>query len=77
MHAPATHTSNSLPERGEPRIAHCDVCGHRHACYVADRPGSGGVDVPPGSSYYACLGCLMRTADPAARVDCAECVFPA
>lgn len=76
MAAPVTRTSERLPERGEPRLARCEVCGHRHACYVAERPVPAGGDFS-WSLYHFCLGCLMRAADPAARVACAECVFPA
>lgn len=68
MRAPATRTSSRLPERGEPRLARCEVCGHRHACYVTDWPGSGDVERPSWSSQYACLGCLMQAADPMDRV---------
>jgi hypothetical protein len=70
-------TRETLPERGEPRLAGCDICEHQHACYVADRPGPFGPDGPSWCPFFACLGCLMRAADPAARTACAECVFPA
>jgi len=70
-------TPKTLPERGQPRVAGCDICGHQHACYVADRPGPTGPDGPSWLPSFACLGCLMRAADPAARAACAECVFPA
>jgi hypothetical protein len=66
MHTPVTRTSEPLPERGEPRPARCEVCGHRHACYVAERPEPGGHGGPSWSPYHVCLGCLMRAADPAA-----------
>jgi hypothetical protein len=69
-------TPKTLPERGQPRLAECDICGHAHACYVADRPGPTGPDGPSWLSSFACLGCLMRAADLAARTACAECVFP-
>jgi hypothetical protein len=66
-----------LPERGQPRPARCEICGHQHACFVADHPGPAGPDGPSWLPYFACLGCLMRAADPTARTNCAECVFPA
>lgn len=77
MAAPVSKTSERLPERGEPRLARCEICGHRHACYAAERPvpaGDGGIGWAP---HHVCLGCLMRAADPSARIACAECVFPA
>ncbi len=76
MDAPISQMSR-LPERGEPRLGRCDVCGHRHACYVVDRPGQDVIDQTPSKPSHVCLGCLMRAADPAARATCAECVFPA
>lgn len=77
MAAPVARTSDLLPERGEPRAARCEACGHRHACYVAEQPAPVGARGPSWSLYHVCLACLMRAADPAARVACAECVFPA
>ena len=77
MHEPMTRTSEPLPERGQPAVARCELCSHRHACYVAERPVPGAYGTPSWSPYHVCLGCLMRAADPAARVACAECVFPA
>jgi len=77
MAALPSRTREPLPDRGEPRLASCDVCGHRHACYVAERPAPDGVGSSGWSSFHVCLGCLMRAADPAARDACAECVFPA
>jgi len=77
MNGPATQRSNLLPERGQPRPARCEICGHRHACYVADRPGPMGPDGHSWLPSFACLGCLMRAADPVARTACMECVFPA
>lgn len=77
MTGPETRTLiESLPERGEPRLATCEVCGHRHACYAAERPGATGVAGATWSVYRICLGCLMRVADPAARVACADCDSP-
>lgn len=76
MDGPATRIPRTLPERGQPRLARCQICGHQHACYVADRPGPIGSEGPSWLSTFACLGCLMRAADPAARVSCADCVFP-
>ena len=76
MPGPATRTPEALPERGRPPIAQCEICGHRHACYVADRPGPFGPDGASWLSSFACLGCLMRAADPAARASCANCVYP-
>jgi hypothetical protein len=70
-------TPKTLPERGQPRLAACGICGHQHACYVADRPGPIGPDGPSWLPTFACLGCLMRAADPAARIASAECVPPA
>lgn len=76
MNGPVTPISNALPERGQPRLARCEICGHQHACYVSERPGPVGLDGPSWRSFFACLGCLMRAADPAARASCADCVFP-
>ena len=76
MNASNTQTARFLPERGQPRPGRCQICGHQHACYVADRPGSLGPGGQVWLPYFACLGCLMRAADPAARIACAECVFP-
>jgi hypothetical protein len=43
----------------EPQVATCDVCHHRHACYVGGR--APGTDAGPSSwEIHACLGCLMR-----------------
>jgi hypothetical protein len=77
MEPSQTQPSKLLPERGQPQLARCDVCGHGHACYVADRPRLPGRDGQEWDPYFVCLGCLMRAADPAARNACAECVFPA
>lgn len=77
MAAPVSTTSERLPERGEPRLARCEICGHRHACYVAERPAPAGDRDAGWAAYHVCLGCLMRAADPAARVACGECAFPA
>lgn len=77
MDASTTRQPVRLPERGQPRLASCEICGHQHACYVADGAEAAG---PAGSApkpYFVCLGCLMRAADPSARTACAECVFPA
>jgi hypothetical protein len=77
MNDSTTRQPSRLPERGQPRLARCEVCGHRHACYAADRPGSPAPEGPVWRSYAICLGCLMRAPDPAARNACADCVFPA
>jgi hypothetical protein len=77
MDALPSRTKEFLPQRGEPRLASCDVCGHRHACYVAERPDPNQAGSSAWSSFHVCLGCLMRAADPTARDACAECVFPA
>jgi hypothetical protein len=76
MDRSASRRSDVLPERGEPRLARCDICGHQHACYVADQPAQARPDGPAWVPYFACLGCLMRAADPAARTACVDCVFP-
>jgi len=77
MDASTSRQPTHLQERGQPRRARCGICGHRHACYVADRPAQIGPQGPAWDPYFVCLGCLMRAADPAARTACAECVFPA
>lgn len=77
MPEPTPRTGQQLPERGQPGLASCEVCSHLHACYVAERPVPGVGGAPAWSLYHVCLGCLMRAADPIARVACAECVFPA
>ncbi len=64
-----------LPDQGDPAIASCDVCSHRHACYVGGQPA---VD-PAGSlrwERHVCLGCLMRAGDPVGRSSCSDCTFP-
>jgi hypothetical protein len=77
MEPAPTRSPKHLPERGRPQLARCEICGHRHACYVVDRPGQSGPPEPRWDPYFVCLGCLMRAADPAARIACADCVFPA
>ena len=72
----ATEQWRILPEPRQPRVSICLICGHRHASFVADRPGLAGPEGPVWLPYFACRGCLMRAADPAARIACAECVFP-
>src|SRR3954451_8714379 len=76
MDRSATPMSYVLPERGEPRLARCGICGHQHACYVADRPSRPGLGGAAWVREFACLGCVMRAGDPTARTACAECVFP-
>lgn len=77
MDGPATRTPKTLPERGRPHVAGCQICGHQHACYVGDRPGPNGPEGPSWLPFFACLGSLMRAADPIAQASCADCVFPA
>ena len=51
----------------EPQVALCDVCRHRHACYVGGRALE--ADVGRTSwEIHVCLGCLMR-AGPLDAVD--------
>jgi hypothetical protein len=56
MDALPSRTKESLPQRGEPRLASCDVCGHRHACYVAERPDPNQAGSSAWSSFHVCLG---------------------
>ena len=77
MDGSAAQRSHVLPERGQPRLARCGICGHQHVCYVEERPAPSGPEGPAWVPHFVCLGCLMRDADPAARTACAECVFPA
>lgn len=72
-----TEHSPSLPERGQPRVALCQLCRHQHACYATDRPGPAGSAGPVWLPYFACLGCLMRAADPAARIAARNASSPA
>lgn len=72
MDAQATRTTSQLPERGEPRHARCEVCGHEHSCFVAERrPTDGSSD--EWRAFHVCLGCLMRATDPLAWASCADC----
>ncbi len=61
---PVSRGSHVSPE-GEPPPAACDLCNHRHLCYVGGRavvePASGAI----GWERHVCLGCLMR----ASRTD--------
>ncbi len=67
-HAPTA--GRSLPDRGDPHAATCAVCGHRHACYLSERPS--GLGDGSWVAYPVCLGCLMRAADGVSGI-CVDC----
>ena len=61
-------TAPPLPEHGDPPLAICDTCGHRHRCFVGGEPPAAGA---PASTWgrTVCLGCIVRAGqgDPAVK----------
>ena len=56
----------------EPQPATCDVCRHRHACFVGGY--ADGTDAGSTSwETHVCLGCLMRAAPMDGLDACDKC----